>query len=87
MQPLIVASNPAHPYRREYLSMADRPSSGDRLKLFIFYSRRDMAAADALVTALDGASQSQRARNRKFADSLLEGGGFEPLVPRGAAIV
>ena len=45
---------PCPPYRREYLSMADRPSSGDRLKLFISYSRRDMAAADALVTALDG---------------------------------
>jgi hypothetical protein len=34
--------------------MADTPTSGDRLKLFISYSRRDMAAADALVTALEG---------------------------------
>ena len=30
------------------LAMADTPTSGDRLKLFISYSRRDMAAADAL---------------------------------------
>ncbi len=28
--------------------------AGDKLKLFISYSRRDMAAADALVTALEG---------------------------------
>lgn len=28
--------------------------TGDKLKLFISYSRRDMAAADALVTALEG---------------------------------
>jgi len=27
---------------------------GDKLKLFISYSRRDMAAADLLVTALEG---------------------------------
>jgi hypothetical protein len=33
--------------------MADAPTSGDRLKLFISYSRRDMAAADALVMALE----------------------------------
>ena len=30
------------------------PLVGDRLKLFISYSRRDMAAADALVAALEG---------------------------------
>ena len=28
--------------------------ASDKLKLFISYSRRDMAAADALVAALEG---------------------------------
>ena len=37
-------------------------------------------------TARGRGSQSQRARNRKFADSLLEGNGFElPLGPTGCA--
>src|SRR5262245_31527643 len=33
--------------------MADTDPSGDKLKLFVSYSRRDMAVADALVTALE----------------------------------
>ena len=34
--------------------MADARQAGDSLKLFVSYSRRDMAAADALVAALEG---------------------------------
>jgi len=34
--------------------MTDATTSGDKLKLFISYSRRNMGAADALVTALEG---------------------------------
>src|SRR6516164_6254825 len=35
----------------------------------------------------DTCPQSQRARNRKFADSLLEEPGFEPLVPLCGVVV
>jgi hypothetical protein len=36
------------------LTIEETPISADRLKLFISYSRRDMASADALVSALEG---------------------------------
>ena len=44
----------AYAMRRAFLSMADTDTSGDRLRLFVSYSRRDMATADTLVTALEG---------------------------------